>query len=208
TASGAVVTPMMLGLVAGSIISGQLVSRWGHYRSIALVGLALAALGVFRLARMDTGTSLATVVQNVVIFGAGMGTGLVLFTIVVQNAVEYRLLGVATAAMAFFRALGGTLGAAVLGSLLTATFRREFAARTPEALQAALPAEALAQLEPEALLNAEAMAQLEALFAGLGPNGEALLVQLLDAIRGALAVALQNVFAVGTVVMALAAVTC
>lgn len=208
TTSGGVLTPTMLGLIAGSVVSGQLVSRWGRYRLIAVVGLSIAAIGMFLLSRMGAGTGMPAVVLNMTVFGLGLGTVMVLFTIAVQNAVEYRLMGVATSALNFFRAIGSTLGTAILGSFLTGTFTREFETRLPESLRQALPPDRLAQLQPEALLNAQAMQQMQAQFTQLGPAGAALLDQLLDAIRGALAAAIHDVFLAGTLVMALAAVTC
>lgn len=208
TASGAVLTPTMLSVIMGSVISGQLVSRWGHYRPLAVAGLSIAAIGMFLLAQMDANTSTTAVILNMTILGFGLGTGLVLFTIVVQNAVEYRVMGVATSALTFFRSIGSTLGTAIFGSFLTGTFTREFAARLPESLKQALPPEGLAQLKPEALLNAQAMQQMQAQFAQFGPDGQALFSQLPDVIRSALAAAIHDVFFAGTIVMALAAAIC
>jgi len=208
TVSGSVLTPTMLSLVAASIVSGQVVSPWGHYRGIATVGLSIAAVGMFLLAGMDGNTGTPTVIVNLVIFGIGLGTANVLFTIIVQNAVDYHVMGVATAALTFFRAIGGTLGTAIFGSFLASTFAGEFFARAPKALQEALPAGQLAGIQPEALLNAEALNQLQTRFAQLGMDGPALLNQLLEAIRGALASAVHNVFLAAALVMAAAAVMC
>jgi MFS family permease len=208
TVSGSVLMPTMLSLVVGSVISGQFVSRWGHYRMIAVVGLTIAAIGMFLLTQMEANTSMTTVILNMIILGAGLGTAMVLFTIVVQNAVDYRFMGVATAALTFFRAIGSTLGTAIFGSFLTSTFMNEFSKSLPEELLRMLPAELFAQLKPEALLNVQAMQQIQAQFSQIGPNSQVLFIQLMDMIRSALAAGFHNVFFVGFIIMALAAVTC
>ena len=208
TTTGGVLTPTMLGVIGGSIVSGQLVSRWGRYRIIAVVGLSIAVIGMFLLSQMDTSTNMTTVIVNMTIVGIGLGTANVLFTIAVQNAVDYRVMGVATSALIFFRAIGGTLGTAIFGSFLTSTFTNEFSTHLPESLQRVLPPDRLAQLKPEALLNPQAMQQMQAQFSQLGPNGAALLNQLLDVTRTALAVAIHDLFFVATIVMALAVIGC
>jgi hypothetical protein len=71
-----------------------------------------------------------------------------------------------------------------------------------------LPAELFAQLKPEALLNVQAMQQIQAQFSQIGPNSQVLFIQLMDMIRSALAAGFHNVFFVGFIIMALAAVTC
>jgi EmrB/QacA subfamily drug resistance transporter len=208
TTSGGVLTPTMLGVISGSVVSGQLVSRGGRYRLIAVTGLAMATAGMFLLSRMDTGTALAAVTFNMTLFGVGLGTALVLFTIAVQNAVDYRMLGVATSSLNFFRSIGGTLGTAILGSLLAGTFRRAFSASLTQSASQGLPAEILEHIQPEALINAEALARLEAQFAHLGRAGRAKLQGLLSALRSALAQGIQNIFLAGTIMMALATIAC
>jgi hypothetical protein len=137
-----------------------------------------------------------------------VGTAMVLFTIIVQNAVAHRVMGVATAALTFFRAIGGTLGTAIFGSFLAGAFAAEFSSRLPAALQNSLPTGQLARIQPEALLNPEAMNQVQTLLAQSGVEGPALLSQLLEAIRGALAASIHQVFLAGALVMAAAAVLC
>lgn len=126
TNSGSLLTPLMLGWVVASIISGQLLSRWGRYRILALVGLAFAMVGMFLMSRMDASTSELVVFRNMVILGVGMGTGIALFTIVVQNAFPIHQIGVVTAALTFFRQIASTVGTAVFGSLLTNQFLSAF----------------------------------------------------------------------------------
>ena len=125
TQSGTVVLPMTLAMVVASIVCGQLLSRTGRYRRSALVGLLLMAAGMGLLAAMDVGTPYEMVVANMIVVGAGLGTTFPIFTLVVQNSLPYRLLGVGTASVQFFRSVGGTLGAAIMGSVLAARFGAE-----------------------------------------------------------------------------------
>ena len=127
TNSGTLLAPLMGGWIVASIISGQLLSRWGRYRILALIGMALAMVGVFLLSRMDASTDELTVFRNMVILGLGMGTGLALFTIVVQNAFPIQKIGVVTAALTFFRQVSSTVSTALFGSLLTNEFNSAFA---------------------------------------------------------------------------------
>ncbi len=135
TNSGSLLTPLMGGWVVASIISGQLLSRWGRYRILALVGMALAAVGMFLMTLIVVSTSQLEVVRNMIILGLGMGTGVALFTIVVQNAFPIQMIGVVTAALTFFRAIAQTVGTAVFGFLLTNQFNSAF----PGQLQASFP---------------------------------------------------------------------
>ena len=90
TNSGNFLKPMMLGIVAGGIISGQALSRLGgHYRLQGLTGLAIMAAGIFLLSRMTATTSYGQAVTNIVVMGVGLGVSLPVYTLVVQNTVPY-----------------------------------------------------------------------------------------------------------------------
>jgi EmrB/QacA subfamily drug resistance transporter len=209
TASGLVSTPMMAGVLVGGVLGGQVVSRLGGYRAIAILGMGIASLGMLLLAQMNVTTSLTTIVATMIVFGLGVGTVMPLFTVIVQNAVERREMGVATALLAFFRSVGGTMGVAILGSFLTNAFNREFIGHLPSTLIQTIPSDRLAALgKPEVLLSPQAIEQLQASFARFGPQGRVLLAQLLDVIRITLAVALREVFLTGAIFMALATLAC
>jgi EmrB/QacA subfamily drug resistance transporter len=119
TNSGAVLTPMMLGFVFSSIVGGQILSRTGRYKILAIGTVAVAVIGMFLLSRMDVTTTSTTVVRNMIILGLGIGTTMSLFTIIVQNAFPAQRLGEVTSALTFFRSIGGTVGAAILGTVMT-----------------------------------------------------------------------------------------
>jgi len=205
TSSGAVLTPMMLSFIVSSIIGGQLIARTGRYKPLALTGLAIASAGMFLLSRMNTQTTEAVVVRNMVITGLGMGRMMSIFTIVVQNAFPFRMLGQVTASLQFFRSIGGTIGVAVLGTVMSTTFRHHLQRTLPPELAQVMPLERLAQIQnPQALLLPEATQRLQQSFATLGPQGQALFTQVLQALRLSLDMAITQVFTVGTVALVLA----
>ncbi|HEY7358886.1 MAG TPA: MDR family MFS transporter [Ktedonobacterales bacterium] len=117
TASGLRMTPLMLGVLATSITSGQLITRWGHYKPFPIIGTALMTLGMFLLSRMDEHTSILLGSIYMVVLGLGLGLVMQVLIIAVQNAVEYRNLGAATSGATFFRSIGGSFGTAVFGSI-------------------------------------------------------------------------------------------
>ena len=165
TSSGSFMTPMMLGMVVGATVSGQALSRMGgHYRRQGLIGLSILAVGVFLISRMTADTSFGVAIFNLVIMGFGMGTTFPIYTIAVQNAVPYRFMGVATSATQFFRTIGGTLGLAILGSVLTNRFASELTGSVSQGVKDVLPEGRLSSMahNPQALINAEVQAQKQA----------------------------------------------
>lgn len=205
TNSGAVLTPMMLGFVFSSILGGQILARTGRYKILGIGTVAVAVIGMFLLSRMDIHTSSTEVVRNMIILGLGIGTTMSLFTIIIQNAFPLERLGEVTSALTFFRSIGGTVGAAILGTVMTNRFQDELAARIPPEVRAAVPAERLAVLQnPQIFMSPEAMQQMQQQAAAFGPQGQQLLELLLQIIRESLAVAIDHVFLAGMIILLLA----
>lgn len=207
TSSGSFLTPMMLGIVLSSTLSGQILSRWGgHYRLQGLVGVGVMATGMILFSRMTAETSFAQAVVSIVIIGLGLGTTFPVFTIAVQNAVPYRQIGVVTSATQFYRQIGGTLGLALLGALMTRQFASSLLTSISPQVRQAVPQERLAELanDPQALMSPQALDALQNAFGQLGPQGAALLQQLLLTLRASLATAISDVFIVGAAVLAIA----
>ena len=197
TNSGSFLTPMMLGIVAGAIVSGQALSRLeAHYRLQGLVGLGIMAAGMLLLSQMSAGTSFSRAVGYIVLMGVGLGVTFPVYTLVVQNSVPHRVLGVATSSLQFFRSIGGTLGLAILGSIMTSRFASELSAAVPARVKEVIPPEKLTTIaeDPYALLSPAAKDQLEQGFESLGPEGVGLLSQFLDSLRNALSNAIGDVF--------------
>lgn len=196
TTSGNFLTPMMLGMVAGSLISGQLLSRaGGHYKLQGAIGIGIMGLGLFLLSRMTPETTYSSAVLNIIATGFGLGITMPLYTIAVQNAVPYNVLGVATSSTAFFRSIGGSVGLAVFGSVMNNRFALELTNKLPDFVKAMIPAgqlDALAK-NPQALMSPEAQAQLQGILSQAGQGSE-FFPQVLQALREALGSALSQVF--------------
>ncbi|MDP2661646.1 MAG: MDR family MFS transporter [Dehalococcoidia bacterium] len=204
TNSGAVLTPMMLGFVVSTIVGGQLISRTGRYKLIALTGLAIGTVGMLLLSQMDVDTTQGLVMRNMAITGLGLGVAMTLFTIVVQNAFPMHQLGEVTASLQFFRSIGGTISIAVLGSVMINRFHDAFQSNLPGSLRQVVPADKLVALQnPQVLLSPGAMDKLGETFASLGPQGQELSRQLMEAIRLSLASAISGLFVIGACIMAL-----
>lgn len=118
TSSGAILTPMMLSIVGGSILSGQIISRLGKYRFQTTLGIAIVIFGLFLLSKMNISTTQAELVDRMIITGLGLGLTMPVFTLAVQNAFDHSKLGVVTASSQLFRSVGAVLGVTILGNLM------------------------------------------------------------------------------------------
>lgn len=120
TISGMTMLPLMAGLIVGSAVAGQLVTKTGHYKPLMLAGAGVLLVAVFLLHDLSKIHGLALLCVLLAFVGLGLGPGQSLFNIATQNAVDPRDIGVATSANQFFRQIGSTVGAALAGALLTA----------------------------------------------------------------------------------------
>jgi EmrB/QacA subfamily drug resistance transporter len=119
TSSGLQMLPMMIGMLTASIIVGQLISRTGKYKVFPVAGTAVAATGLALLARVSVTTTAASMSLAILLLGLGIGMVMQVLVIAVQNAVDYRDLGVATSGATLFRLVGGSLGTALLGAVFS-----------------------------------------------------------------------------------------
>ncbi|MFG2475962.1 MFS transporter [Streptomyces fagopyri] len=144
TESGLLMLPMMGGIVCASVVSGQLISRTGRYKVYPLLGGALSALGMWLLSRLEVDTPRLTYSVWMAVLGAGIGLVMPVLVLAVQNSVRPADLGTATSANNYFRQIGGSVGAAIFGTL--------FAHRLADALAERVPARAgTAVPDPESL---------------------------------------------------------
>jgi EmrB/QacA subfamily drug resistance transporter len=118
TSSGVVLTPLMLGAVSASFLSGQWVSRSGRTRPNALVGPIVLTAGLVLLWRMNVHTTNGQAARDMVLTGIGLGLMMQIFVLAVQNAVPRAAIGSATAMTQFARSIGGTLGVALMGVIV------------------------------------------------------------------------------------------
>jgi EmrB/QacA subfamily drug resistance transporter len=119
TSAGLRLLPMMAGLLTMSITSGQLISRWGRYRVFPIIGTALMVVGLLLLSRLGIGTSAGESALYLLVLGLGLGSVMQVLVLAVQNAVSYQMLGAATSGVTLFRGIGGSLGAAVFGTIFS-----------------------------------------------------------------------------------------
>jgi MFS family permease len=118
TFSGLRLLPMLVGMLSMSILSGRLISRRGHYKWFVVAGTAILAGGIGMMTAIKVTTSEWIIALMLLIIGLGLGLFMQVLVLVVQNAVPREHLGAGTAAVTFFRTLGGAIGAAVLGAVL------------------------------------------------------------------------------------------
>ncbi len=200
TYSGTLLMPMMLGMVVSSTLSGQVLSRFGgHYRIQAIIGLAIMATGMFLLSRMTPNTSHGTAVLDIVMTGVGMGIALPLFVIAVQNAVPYRVMGIATSSLQFFQSIGQAVGLAIFGSIMASRFSSNVMGN--ESITAlGIPNEVVSQItsNPEALMSSEAKVNLQ------GMLGSDVARRFLELVGADLATAITYVFTIGAAVIVVA----
>jgi EmrB/QacA subfamily drug resistance transporter len=145
TRSGLSLVPLMFGIIITSVFTGRIVSRTGRYRRFPIAGTALLTVGFVLLSTMGPGTTLATASLWMVVVGMGIGMLMQILVIAVQNDVDARDLGSATSSVSFFRSLGGALGTALFGAVLTN--------RLSVAVRHDVPAAALGHLNVGALRN-------------------------------------------------------
>ncbi|HEY8340236.1 MAG TPA: MDR family MFS transporter [Egibacteraceae bacterium] len=120
TNSGMLMLPLVAGLLAASITSGRLITRWGRYKVFPIVGSLLLTAGMWLLSTMSTATTQLVASSYMVVVGLGIGLIMQVIVLAIQNAVPLRHLGAATSSAQFFRSIGGTVGVAGFGALLNA----------------------------------------------------------------------------------------
>jgi EmrB/QacA subfamily drug resistance transporter len=118
TSSGVVLTPLMLGAVATSLLTGQLVSRTGRYRWNAVLGPVVLTIGMILLWRMNVNSTNAEAARAMVVAGIGIGSMMQVFVLSVQNAVPRSRIGSATALTQFSRQMGATVGVTIMGAIV------------------------------------------------------------------------------------------
>jgi len=117
TISGYELFPLLLGVIIASIVSGQIVARTGKYKVLLLVSIALVGIGSLLFTNLAATSDPWAIRFWQFVLGVGIGPTLAVFTIVIQNAVPFSKLGVATSNLTFFRQIGGVVGLSIAGSL-------------------------------------------------------------------------------------------
>jgi EmrB/QacA subfamily drug resistance transporter len=190
TQAGSLLTPLMLSWVGMSVIGGRLLLRVG-YRPTSIVGFFILTLGFAMLSLFQRETARLWLYVDLSLIGAGLGLTMLTLLIAVQQAVSSKQLGIATSLNQFSRSIGGAVGVAVMGVVLSAGLTSQLSAVARGGSTSLTEARATElAANPNALIDPHAQAAL--------PPGA------LDALRGAMAGAIHNVFWVGTALAALA----
>ncbi|MCR8636915.1 MDR family MFS transporter [Paenibacillus radicis (ex Xue et al. 2023)] len=205
TQSGFVNMPMSLTMVVLSSMSGRWISKSGKYKRYAIAGISFMVIGMLMMTFMN---SIALAVASMCVFGVGLGLGMPVFTLVAQNAVPINQLGVVTATATLFRNLGGTIGIAVFGSIMTSILKRNL-----EETIASGKGVNLSQLDPEharqlaPFLNPQVLLdqpKLKIIQASLPAELQSYFAQLMDMLRAVLSETLSTVFLSGAGLLVLA----
>ncbi|MBY0294179.1 MFS transporter [Patescibacteria group bacterium] len=118
THAGLILTPLMLGMVVMSTVTGQIVSRTGRYKLLAVCGVFIVVVGMFLFSRMGADSTKMEIIFKMIVMGIGLGATMPVFNIAVQNAFEQSKTGVVTASIQLFRSIGGSVGGAFFGGLV------------------------------------------------------------------------------------------
>ena len=192
--SGAIMTPMMLSFIVGALVSGQLMTRTGQYKGLAIGGGVLMVIGLFLMSRLGPNATWAVVVRDMLVMGVGIGGLMPILSLAVQNAFPYHEMGTVTATQQFLTSLGGVIASPILGTVLTSVFGVRLKVLLPRGVQ--LPA---AAANPQNLINAGAQQAIQAQFSQLGANGAAVYQVFIHAVRVALADGMQRLFLIALV---------
>ncbi|WP_169084923.1 MDR family MFS transporter [Paenibacillus sp. PL91] len=205
TTSGFVNMPMSIAMIILSTLSGRWISKSGKYKRFALAGMPFMVVGMLMMAFM---TNVGVAVAAMIVFGIGLGISMPVFTLTVQNAVAPSELGVATATATLFRNLGGTIGIAVMGTVMNSTLTSKLA----EAVKAGegpdlskvdpATAEKLTSfLNPQMLLD---QPKLKELHATLPEQIQPLFTHIIEMVRSVLSDSLTVVFLFGMALLIVA----
>jgi EmrB/QacA subfamily drug resistance transporter len=131
TGSGLALIPMMFASMVTTIVAGQVTSRTGKYKAFPIIGGLIMAAGMFLLT--DLGVSTGRVLTGVyfAVLGIGMGFLMNMTTIIVQNSVDQRDMGVASSSRTFFQQIGGSIGVSVFGAVFARRLTQDMSARLP-----------------------------------------------------------------------------
>jgi EmrB/QacA subfamily drug resistance transporter len=202
TASGNMQIPQSIAVMIASIVTGQLISRLGRYRLFGVISMIIICAGMFSLSRLDINSHYWQVILFNIIIGFGLGTTMPVFTIAIQNSVPYNLLGVATSSNTFIRSFGGSIGLAVMGSIMNNRFLAAFTGSIPDAVRNDVSMDELTALahNPQALVNPAAQEQLKEMLTRPGTSAD-VFDQVMLTLRESLSSAISDAFFIGFMIL-------
>ena len=129
TESGYSLLPLLFALILSATLSGQIVARTHHYKALIVGSMVVLAGGLFLLTNLRADTDRLNLALWMVVVGLGIGPSFAVFTLVVQNAVAPKVIGVATSSLTFFQQIGGTIGLTIASTIFGDTVSKELPAR-------------------------------------------------------------------------------
>ncbi|MEF3311679.1 MDR family MFS transporter [Paenibacillus sp. GYB004] len=205
TYSGYVTMPMSISMVILSSLVGRWITKSGKYKRFALIGMPIMVAGMVIMAFMD---NIPLAVLSMIVFGVGLGLGMPVFSLTVQNAVRPEQLGVATASSQLFRNLGGTIGIAVMGTIMATSLQNSLKSAAASGggidmskLDPKVAEQLSAFHNPEMLLDQPRLAQLQQT---LPADVQPIFTKMIDMLRDALASSLTTVFLSGAALLVVA----
>jgi EmrB/QacA subfamily drug resistance transporter len=195
TASGMVTTPMMLSLSLAVILAGQIISRTGRYKPLAIASFCIVGVSLLLLAGMNTTTAMAYLAIYGILFGIGSGLIIPSLSIAAQNAFSHRELALVTSSIQFFRNVGATIGTSVFGCVMSAAMKKgmngiDLSKVPPQLVQVVT--------NPRTLSSGENIAQIRALV----PDAMLpLFDRLLNQVRMVMAHSVYDVFVLGLIMV-------
>lgn len=190
TNSGLVTLPMSIGIVPASVLTGQILARTGSYRILAILGGGGATLSLFLLSQLSVDSNLWTARGFMLLMGVSMGTLMPLYSLLMQNALPFNLLGAGTATNQFFRQMGAAMGVSVFGATIVSGFASQLTKAFPTSYDQLKEA-------PETLLNPDLLERFRASVEEQAPGTADAVIQTA---REALAVPVTDVFLYGSIV--------
>jgi len=210
TNSGLLITPMMVGLITASVITGQLMTRIKFYRFIGTAGVALMIAGMYLLTTVTVSSQQFEVTRDLVVVGLGLGATFPLYLTVLQSALPRRYLGVASSQIQFWRNVGGTVSTAVMGSILARLLPDKISGQINSLNLPAAVADRFKSFSggtggssPQQIFDPSKLAETRA---GLPAQLQPVFDQVMHAVRVGLAQSLHDLFLYSALVLVLALV--
>jgi EmrB/QacA subfamily drug resistance transporter len=210
TESGYSLLPLIIALIVSAILTGQIVARTGHYKALIFGSMLFLAGGLYLLTNLRADTDFPILWLWMVVTGLGIGPSFAVFTVVVQNSVQPKFVGIATASLTFFQQIGGTIGLTIAGTILADSLAKELPARL---VANGMPQEFVNTFDPNSpvarrldLTGTGDLGQriLDSLPEQLRPTVEPFVAGIVQAVHEAFAIAIASTFwiSIGAALMA------
>ncbi|MBN2320854.1 MAG: MFS transporter [Acidobacteria bacterium] len=203
--SGFITTPYGVLTAFMGVPAGYIIARSGRFKWMYVAGYGILALSMFVLILFHAGTPIAGSVAVALLAGLGYGVIPTINTVVVQNAVPKRLMGVAMGAIFFFLMMGSAISPAILGSTMNVSYNKALSKSLPDGLEDIADQKTIEALDdPQILLSGSAMDDLEKTLQEKTGNDSQLFRQTREAVRYSLETGIRNIFWISAVFMLLA----